>query len=307
MQNILQIATLEQELEILKSNYSSWGSPLSLEKYITRESTLKSRPYANGRTCWILTNESNSRILSSCESYESTCFINGLAGTVWAIASVYTSIDYRKKGYATEMMKLLLIECKKQGCIASILYSDIGPLFYAKLGWKLYPSKQVSFDTTDKVRQCDLVSLIRLEEVSELISMQDRVTDKFIVPVTFEKIDWLFTRSKFYAKEKNLEIEYCGARYMQEYILWMHDFKEDKMMILYSKFDTREGAMKLIEAGIIESQRCELKTVCIWEPEYPDLKGGVLEEREDSLSSLAILVEVDQEVEWSRNEKYSWV
>lgn len=55
------------------------------------------------------------------------------------------------------MMTLLQQRAREtEGVLASNLYSDIGPTYYAKLGWKLHDSSVISFDTANSTRMNDL-------------------------------------------------------------------------------------------------------------------------------------------------------
>lgn len=62
------------------------------------------------------------------------------------VASVFTPEQHRGCGYAARMMRELALvlwtwQVKQgQACVGSILYSDIGPAYYAKLGWRANPT-----------------------------------------------------------------------------------------------------------------------------------------------------------------------
>lgn len=150
--------------QIWAANHHMWGAALTQEAYIARERYLTTIPLAknSGLTHWILTtssppSSSSSRpILSSCESLRKPALAVSPSGEVTegiahGIASVFTSPEYRGKGYASRMMKELGPRLEnwqadeQHPSLFSVLYSDIGKQFYAKNGWAAFESAHLSF------------------------------------------------------------------------------------------------------------------------------------------------------------------
>lgn len=137
-----------QILQAQTYNFAAWGYPYhTLEQYVERETLLRQTPFSKTRlTTWVLIEpEKPLDILSACETYEYPCLmlVKGevIEGICHAIASVFTPPHHRRKGHAATMLTSLLAQLKeKKDAIASTLYSDIGPEFYAKLGWEPHPS-----------------------------------------------------------------------------------------------------------------------------------------------------------------------
>src|SRR5690606_40389973 len=67
----------------------------------------------------------------------------------WGICSVFVAKQYRGRGYAGAMMRALGEICERMGDEGekdefSVLYSDIGPLFYERNGgWKAHSTEEV--------------------------------------------------------------------------------------------------------------------------------------------------------------------
>ncbi|PTU20071.1 hypothetical protein P175DRAFT_0502216 [Aspergillus ochraceoroseus IBT 24754] len=100
----------------------------------------------------------NRVILASCESFRKQALVRDVNGTcsdgiAHGIASVYCDPKLRGRGYASrllrELSRPLPTTWQTQGrgkrCIASVLFSDIGPKFYQSLGWEPFPSYQLEF------------------------------------------------------------------------------------------------------------------------------------------------------------------
>jgi GNAT superfamily N-acetyltransferase len=107
-----------------------------------------------GMTNWVLVENRQASgqrlILSSCESYRKRALASDGQGNVfevvvYGIASVFCPPEYRGQGFARRMIEDLaskLPTYTKDGerCIGSILYSDVGQSYYAKLGWQPHQS-----------------------------------------------------------------------------------------------------------------------------------------------------------------------
>lgn len=136
---MLKIANEQESLKTLELNHCEWGKELSLEEYIQRELYLLARPFAvSGRKCWVLVR--NDEIISSCETYDRACVINNKRGKCASIASVFTPVNHRRKGYAKALMTLLRDRLVNEGYECSTLYSDVGPIYYSNLGWNVFSS-----------------------------------------------------------------------------------------------------------------------------------------------------------------------
>ncbi|KAK4940840.1 hypothetical protein LTR10_019112 [Elasticomyces elasticus] len=155
-------ATPLEYLQTTHLNAEEWKGPLDLQQYLEREEVLQQTDLTkDGRiTGWILTsdaipcNPNGTRpIFASCETIQVCAYVahKGYIQNVQAhgIASVFTRSEYRGKGYAARMMVELgkrLESWQKLEDLSnafSVLYSDIGPKFYARHGWKVFPSTHI--------------------------------------------------------------------------------------------------------------------------------------------------------------------
>ncbi|KAJ9617391.1 hypothetical protein H2204_013813 [Knufia peltigerae] len=166
----LEPATLLEYVQTAYLNADEWKGPLTMAQYLDRETYLQEVELTEngGITGWILTsatlpvNPDGSRpILASCESIHVRAYIarGGKLERVRAhgIASVYTRPEYRGKGYAGRMMADLgkRLETwgqpEQQRSPFSVLFSDIGPNFYAKHGWNVFPSNHIHLAPVDRL------------------------------------------------------------------------------------------------------------------------------------------------------------
>jgi GNAT superfamily N-acetyltransferase len=159
------------DLEYAQTTYlnaGEWRGVLSMEDYLRREDVLQATNLCKeGKiTGWILTsdalqkNADGSRpILAACESIPVHAYVavDGKLTSIQAhgIASVYTRPEHRGKGYASRMMqdlgKRLEIWQSPNGepNQFSCLFSDIGSQFYARYGWRVFPSTHILLPPVD--------------------------------------------------------------------------------------------------------------------------------------------------------------
>ncbi|KAG9296435.1 hypothetical protein G9A89_015027 [Geosiphon pyriformis] len=155
---VVQIPPSQYPLTNINS-FIEWGSGLTLQQYLERESLLANLAFSiENLTTWALVprkNPETTTFFCSCETYRRSALIrtvdkNGEVevkeGVGFSIASVFCVPSHRKKGYASLMLKLLSQKLREMGAVFSSLYSDIGKDFYTRLGWKLYPYVELRLD-----------------------------------------------------------------------------------------------------------------------------------------------------------------
>ncbi|KAL1703516.1 hypothetical protein EV121DRAFT_207724 [Schizophyllum commune] len=112
----LYLATREQAIESRKRSFQEWANGLTLEQYLARDEALENQENAVGGRflTWVLAPRSDPEtvdFMCACETYgrSGRYFVDGELKTVTAygVASVFTPIEKRRKGYANHMMRLL--------------------------------------------------------------------------------------------------------------------------------------------------------------------------------------------------------
>ncbi|KAL7628997.1 hypothetical protein AAE478_000515 [Parahypoxylon ruwenzoriense] len=157
-------------------NHAEWGGALNLDEYLQREPYLTTVPLTcdGGMTHWILTDsafaadgkekgeegEGRQRpVLASCESIRKRVIVAAPGdatthdGASFGVGSVFTYPEYRGNRYAGRMLTELGPALRTwqredrdgRDAVCSALWSDIGKVFYAKMGWATYPSLHAEF------------------------------------------------------------------------------------------------------------------------------------------------------------------
>ncbi|KAJ3298920.1 hypothetical protein HK104_010154 [Borealophlyctis nickersoniae] len=344
---LLREATPDQVLKTWTNSHNEWGKGLSLSQYHDRERFLSSYPFAKqGVTSWVLVPASDPttlNILSACETYARPCVANNegelVEGKCFSVASVFTPEEHRGMGYARTMMTKVLEAVKaKEGAIASTLYSDVGPLFYAKLGWVVHPSvtARLTIPQSDDALEAllsnllgptgtnDGVTTLTIDTAATLLQFDiphikahiASTPSSFAVLPTPECFEWMFARSQFYARHyRNIQqLSVCGVQCpgFNAFVLWAHDFKEGVLTVARFWAASEEGARVLLIAAIKEAKSAGLSEIRLWDPNLEGSLKGVqkhfqVENRSSSLSSLAYFGPGVGERKWLYNENYAWV
>lgn len=153
-------------LEITQTNALSsisWAGALTKTQHVEIERQLASHlADGDGITHWILTQSQAAPdrrpILASCETIPKRCLVkeaDGVVvreGLVYGVAGVFCDPAFRRRGYASRMLRELAGVLRRRGAgggvrglngVGSVLFSDIGRKFYADLGWAPFPSKHI--------------------------------------------------------------------------------------------------------------------------------------------------------------------
>ncbi|KAJ3359125.1 hypothetical protein GGF32_009646, partial [Allomyces javanicus] len=145
---VLIRGTKPQHYAATTLNHTEWGQNLDMKEYFHRENLLQDTGFTRqGHSSWLLVpaaeqNAEMPTVLAACETFKRPCRVGGQDTFAWSVASVFTRPEFRGCGYATTMMSKLrdrlVAEHPKLG--VSTLYSDIGPKYYDRLGWRVFPS-----------------------------------------------------------------------------------------------------------------------------------------------------------------------
>ena len=205
-------------------SFVSWGDALTLPQYLEESMYLTTVPLAknDGMRIWILVDKNldpdKRPILCSCETFRKRAFVSDTNGrfseaVIYGIASVFCDPKYRRRGYASRLMQELATmlpswEAESGKCVGSVLYSDIGKTYYARLGWHPFPiNSHMELDPSlgtwpSQVRKLQTKDLGRLCEDdgakvrNEMIRTSSRKIRMMIVP-DLDHMLWHISKEEF--------------------------------------------------------------------------------------------------------------
>ncbi|KFA71614.1 hypothetical protein S40288_03671 [Stachybotrys chartarum IBT 40288] len=295
-------ASPSQRLSSWTLNGTSWAAPLSVPAYVARELTLSATALASHARSgyWVLHRRDDPEdVVAGCETTAKQLLVADAQGSrvvdAYAIASVFTDPKYRGLGLASFMLREL------QGVVdgeaeAGALYSDIGRVFYTKLGWRDFRSPQVTITLDDGFTPPDAPSSgvkVRLLDEADVAALCDKdvaaVTQRFdalaqhadgrthiaFLP-TFTQMAWHFARDTYNARDMlSRSVTHRGAATADgaSWLYWDHDVRERKLKILRVVTDPAASAeqraadvVALVWAAVAEASDWGFPSVLAWSP-----------------------------------------
>ncbi|KAI0474600.1 hypothetical protein F4859DRAFT_74161 [Xylaria cf. heliscus] len=250
--------TADECKQIWTNTFPSWGDSLEFADYLKESSYLTTVPLAKngGQTNWILVDknlEPDQRdILCSCESFKKRALISDAEGKVkegiiHGIASVFCPPENRGRGYAACHMKELGVRLRDwqsddAPVIGSVLYSDIGKTFYAKLGWVPTPTnthieftpKKISCNSSraHEVQEHDLSELCERDEEmirATMTTPSSEARKRIVIIPDIDHMLWHIRKEEFatqylFGKTLRAKGAIAGAPGRQVWAVWTHRY-----------------------------------------------------------------------------------
>ncbi|WVO13329.1 hypothetical protein L204_100943 [Cryptococcus depauperatus] len=249
--------TADECVKIWKETFPSWGDSLTLPTYLSESQFLTTVPLAKdgGMTTWILVDKTlapNQRpILCSCETFRKHSVTSDANGTlkeaiIHGIASVFCPPQYRHRGYGArhmvELAKVLRGWQSEYGKpVGSVLYSDIGNLYYAKLGWKANDSNwHLHFAPVEmewparaqEIAMDNLGELCRRDEEMVRVAMEQQDGSSKLRMVVLPDLDhilWHISKEEFacqyiFGKTPRVKGAMAGIPGQQVWVVWTHRY-----------------------------------------------------------------------------------
>jgi hypothetical protein len=206
----------------------------------------------------------------------------------------------------------------------SVLYSDVGPDFYAKNGgWKTYDAEELVIPRTQSFVGTIPAELLDLVQATEWIDKDvGLLKGEFerdgegtmiqMIPLHGE-LEWATLRDRQAARHLKLEAsENVGAVVTSVdgwgYILWFHEYAKSSLTVLRLREPASDSALSgLLDAAVKEAARSQLEKVIIWSPSERLERSSWIQKviRRSALPGLLYLA-AEENVQWRNIEKLGW-
>lgn len=351
-----------------RADHAQWGAPgllgLDLAQYQDKERTQRETPFAQrGSMYWALVDRSPGDDPASdsdaglqadtvvfhclCKTHRFDCAFRRRSGELaqgfaFQVGSVFTRPESRKQGLASFFLSLVRERLRQQpGALLSALYSIIGPDYYARLGWQLYPSTIATIDVEHPRNaavatansQAQFEKLFLDASLTELLASDNRRLveqlgsdqfdgrEAFAILPTRDSIEWQFCVGVVYARAHGYaELPtLCGVRLRgsDAFVVWCHNLKESALYIARAHLPDAAAAVPLLQAALKEAQAFKLRKIVVWNPQEALASDAVLAQlqvehgpREMSSSSAVVFDgsnDPDDLPVWLANERFAWV
>ncbi|ETN22345.1 hypothetical protein F442_06214 [Phytophthora nicotianae P10297] len=365
---LVQLTQEALKVQCKTDDHEHWGAPLlTVEQWQRKDEAQRVSPFSQaGALYWALVDRTEKDSSTSdaglvagrdllychCKTLRFDCVYRKISGEVergysYQISSVYTLPDFRKRGLASFFLTEVAKQLEKlPKPLISVLYSDVGPTFYDKLGWKYHPSKAATLEVDHPQNVATDDSNVELETmllddnlakfleadnarlITELSSEKFQERKAFLILPTRDSIEWQFINGMHYARVVGFDElpSCCGVKVNDNaFVLWWHNLKESTLYVSRARFpDSGDNAAAttrvLLNAALQEARKFKLKKVVVWDPPSGLVRDEIrrlleieVAERKLSLSSATVFRRGDtQEATtalplWFCNEKYAWV
>jgi len=124
-------------------------------------------------------------VLASTKWYVLDAVLDGAPMKVAGIGAVFTSPASRKRGAARELIEQVLARAAAEGADLALLFSEIGPGYYAALGFSEIPTTDRQLRVTESTRYGAPMTMVRGgddRDLADIASMGHTRAEPFPVP-----------------------------------------------------------------------------------------------------------------------------
>jgi predicted N-acetyltransferase YhbS len=159
MSEIAAVSGVELE-EILDATFAIWHDGLTRPAYSRLYAVHVASPWGRrGLTRWALVD--GRHVLASAKIYMFDAALDGRPIRIAGFGAVFTQPAHRGRGAARELMTRLLAKVAAEGADAALLFSEIGPAYYARLGFSPVPLDDLSLRVIEDPRRGAPATMVR--------------------------------------------------------------------------------------------------------------------------------------------------
>jgi GNAT superfamily N-acetyltransferase len=146
--------------EILAATFDIWHEGLSRRAYERYYSGQLATPWGRSHLRrWALVDAG--AVLASAKIYQFNGIFDGRSIRVVGLGAVFTQPGHRGRGHAGTVVERALERLAAEGADLAVLFSEIGPDYYARLGFSVVPTSDVTLRVVESVRRGAPAVLVR--------------------------------------------------------------------------------------------------------------------------------------------------
>lgn len=129
---------------ILDATFELWHEGLSRPAYARWNLAQLKTPWGREHLHRVALVDDSGRLLATAKRYRHDVRLDGCNGWMAGIGAIFTPPEQRGRGYASQLVERLLYAERRDGALLAALFSEIGPAFYERLGFRSLPINEVS-------------------------------------------------------------------------------------------------------------------------------------------------------------------
>jgi len=192
----IHLASEAERLAAFRNVRDIWGAGLSMDVHIAR----RVRSPQHKRADWFV-GCVDGQVVSSLASYPLLFRICGKVLRGIAIGSVHTVEQFRQNGHAAEVVQFAEQHAQAKKSAISLLYSDIAPDYYSKMGYVQCPSWECGGLTKNALELAEelggnLVLFAAADKLSFISQMYNTYHNQLPITVARDESYWKFLLQK---------------------------------------------------------------------------------------------------------------
>jgi predicted N-acetyltransferase YhbS len=158
--------TAQQEV-ILDDTYPVWGEGLTRDAYGRWNRAQLQTAWGLGHLRRVALVDGND-VVASAKRYDLEARLDGRLVSVLGIGAVFTPEPRRGRGHAAALLDLMHEDACARGCAWSLLFSEIGPAYYERLGYREIPKTELTLEVIRHAGKGAPAVLVRAGETADL-------------------------------------------------------------------------------------------------------------------------------------------
>jgi predicted N-acetyltransferase YhbS len=146
--------------QILDATYDTWHEGLSRPAYARYYAAQCRTPWGRAHLDRVALVEAGA-VLASAKRYRLDAMLDGEPLRVIGIGAVFTQPAHRGRGAARELVERLLETATADGADLALLFSEIDPEYYARLGFTAIDAHDVELRVTESTRHGAPMTMVR--------------------------------------------------------------------------------------------------------------------------------------------------
>ena len=135
---------------ILDLTFPIWNEGLSRQAYGQWNVSQTRTPWGREHLHRFALLDDDGELLATAKRYRHEIRLDGREGWMAGFGAVFTPPAGRGRGAASRLLELLMERSRAEGALLASLFSEIGPGFYARLGFRPVPFDEVTLNVTLK-------------------------------------------------------------------------------------------------------------------------------------------------------------
>jgi predicted acetyltransferase len=187
----LHVANPDERAQAFANVYEVWPAGPNPEEHLRRR---LANPKYETATWYVGTLAG--RVVAACGCYHVSVRIDGVVERACAIGAVHTLPEFRGRGFAPRVLAFAEGDQRAAGKTLSLLYSDIGAPYYARLGYRPCVASQGSVTPAESKVECpgayDFRQFAPADSLSILIDLYDRAHQRYPLSIARSSDYWRY-------------------------------------------------------------------------------------------------------------------